>query len=195
MSALGMETGATGAGGRKVARVIGWREVIKPAGVAFIPFCVLVNAAISQSNGPGYPIIYSILLISIVTFAYRAGWLALRCKTHVLVANAKTFAPERFAYLGLVIASVMVVIAFMTGQTVVSSSSNMTQWVAGLLTTVPLLEVFGGNWGQLQAQLVPNDEVEQGAEPDLRANGTSAQLSGGQGDGGMPSNRIETWMA
>lgn len=195
MNATEFETDVAGTGEKKVVKVIGWREVAKPAGVAFIPFCVLANAAVSQSNGPGYPIIYSILLISFVTFVYRAVWLARRCKTHALVANAKTFAPERFAYLGLVIAIVMVVIAYMTGQTEVSSSSNMTQWVAGLLTTVPLLEVFGGNWGQLQAQLVPKFEFKEDVERDLRENDGSVQLPGGQANGGVPSNRIETWMA
>lgn len=180
--------------GREVEKLIGWRDVLKPAGVVTIPFGVLVNAAAEQSIGPGHPIIYSVLLVALVTFSYRAIWLARRCGTHVLVCDAKSFTPERFAFLGFVIATVTVMIAFMTGQTIISSDSTMTEWVAGLLTTVPLLEVFGGSWGQLQARPISSDEngdvADRGLENrigiDSRSSRSESEIH--------TSKPIETWM-
>lgn len=170
-----MEIGEGGivVNGEKFEKPIGGSDVLKSAGVAVIPFAVLVIAAVEQRSGPGYPIVYSVLLVALVTFGYRASWLFCRRRTHVLVSNVKSFAPERFAYLGLVIAAVMVAIAFITGQTKVSSTSNMTQWMAGLVTTVPLLEVFGGSWGQLQARPISSDEdgkvADRGSDKRIRS--------------------------
>lgn len=189
MGAMEGDTNASRLSEGKIERAIGWREIIRPFGVALIPFSVLVISSLTQSKGPGQPIIYSVLLITLVTFACRGIWLARRCKTHLLVASAKTFAPERFSYLGLVIAVVMVLVARMTGQLEVTTSSPMAQWVAGLLTTVPLLEVFGNNWGQLQAR-----RILKGSDRDLEEPDGGKQLPGGPKNLDVLSSRIETWM-
>lgn len=78
-------------------------DIAGPAFLALIPLGVIVTLITNQVGGPGYPIIFAVLLVAFVTFLERAIWLRKRRKSHDLILNPRAFAPERIGFLGLTI--------------------------------------------------------------------------------------------
>lgn len=139
-------------------------DIAGPAFLALIPLGVIVTLLTSQVGGPGYPIIFAVLLVAFVTFLERAIWLQKMRKSHDLILNPRAFAPERIGFLGLTIVIAMFATGYATQQTEVSTEGSFVKWVGALLTTIPLLEMVVGSWGQLQVLERPNSHEEYKCE-------------------------------
>lgn len=164
------------------SRVVRIGDVAKPTVAACLDLGTAFVLAANHATGTGMPYLYAILTISAVTFGARALKLAAwRHDQHTIELDSDAFAPERVKFLGVTVATFAVIFALESGQGEISAGGFAAEWVVGLLTTVPLLDAYGSQWGKLRLSDRPKTPV------DLDEEGAKPVTSGGASTGETPA--------
>lgn len=132
----------------QITEIAGWWLSI--LAVMIFLWLVLFVATITSANGEGAPFLITVAGAGSLTFGHRACWLG--CHKHhgyQLLEDPSAFAPERTAVLGVVLIFCAVAMS-VCNDGVLPSDSKGAEWMAGLMTTVPLLSVYSGSWKKLQ---------------------------------------------
>lgn len=123
-----------------------------PSSVAILWALMIVGELCFSDQPIGEnPVFIVVAVASLLTFGHRAGWIRRnRRKGWFVVKTPGAFSPERIVFLGFLLLVTCVLITGSTGHGDAIPKGPAVEWIVALISTVPLLEVFSVNWGELK---------------------------------------------
>lgn len=123
-----------------------------PSSVAILWALMIVGELCFSDQPIGEnPVFIVVAVASLLTFGHRAGWIRRnQRKGWFVVKTPDAFSPERIAFLGFALLASCALIVVITGHGGAVLKGPAADWMVALLSTIPLLQVYSENWGELK---------------------------------------------